>query len=102
MAIELIDLIKNPETAPFSKLKYLKWVPEAEVTGFFNNLFQLNVAARETGDWSSVDRFLEEEGDRIAAQVAPPMRFNDTPWSPFKKRLSESKIAVLTLSLIHI
>jgi len=29
MAIELIDLIKNPEAAPFSKLKYLKWIPEA-------------------------------------------------------------------------
>ena len=102
MAIELIDLIKNPETAPFSKLKYLKWMPEAEVTGFFNNLFQLNVTARETGDWSTVDKFLEDEGDRIAAQVAPPMRFNDTPWSPFKKRLSESKIAVLTTGGIYV
>ena len=36
MAIELMDLIKNPETAPFSKLKYLKWSPKNEVTQFFN------------------------------------------------------------------
>ena len=28
MAIEKLDLIKNPETAPFSKLKYLKFTPE--------------------------------------------------------------------------
>ena len=67
MAIEKLDLIKNPETAPFSKLQYLKWTPEDEVTEFFNRLFHLNVAARETGDWSDVDRFLEEQGDSIAA-----------------------------------
>ncbi len=102
MAIELMDLIKNPETAPFSKLKYLKWTPEDEVTEFFNRLFHLNVAARETGDWSAVDRFLEEEGDRIAARVALPMGFNDTPWSPFSKRLSESKVAVLTTGGVYV
>jgi D-proline reductase (dithiol) PrdB len=102
MAIELLDLIKNPETAPFSKLKYLKWTPEDEVTEFFNRLFHLNVAARETGDWTAVDRFLEEEGDRIAARVALPMGFNDTPWSPFKKRLSESKVAVLTTGGVYV
>ena len=79
MAIEKLDLIKNPETAPFSKLKYLKWTEEDDVTEFFNRMFHLNVAARETGDWSPVDRFLEEEGDRIAAKVARPMTFDDTP-----------------------
>ena len=65
-------------------------------------MFHLNVAARETGDWSPVDRFLEEEGDRIAAKVARPMTFDDTPWSPFKKRLSESKVAVLTTGGIYV
>jgi len=102
MAIEKLDLIKNPETAPFSKLKYLKWTEEDEVTEFFNRMFHLNVAARETGDWSPVDRFLEEEGDRIAAKVARPMTFDDTPWSPLKKRLSESTVAVLTTGGIYV
>tara|TARA_B000000460_G_scaffold77398_1_gene53766 strand:+ start:880 stop:1503 length:624 start_codon:yes stop_codon:yes gene_type:complete len=102
MAIEKLDLIKNPETAPFSKLKYLKWTEEDDVTEFFNRMFHLNVAARETGDWSPVDRFLEEEGDRIAAKVARPMTFDDTPWSSFKKRLSESKVAVLTTGGIYV
>ena len=102
MAIEKLDLIKNPETAPFSKLKYLKWTPEDEVTEFFNRLFHLNVQARETGDWSPVDQFLEEQGDKIAARVAVPMGFDDTPWSPFKKRLSESKVAVLTTGGVYV
>ena len=88
MGIEKMDLIKNPETAPFSKLKYLKWAPEDEVTEFFNRLLHLNVEARDTVDWAAVDRFLEEQGDEIASRVAVPMEFHDTPWAPFKKRLS--------------
>ncbi|MEE8466691.1 MAG: glycine/sarcosine/betaine reductase selenoprotein B family protein [Dehalococcoidia bacterium] len=102
MAIEKLDLIKNPETAPFSKLKYLKRLPEDEVTEFFNRLFNLNVEARDAGDWTIVDRFLEEQGDEIAARVAIPMGFDDTPWSPFKKRLSESKVAVLSTGGIYV
>ena len=102
MAIEKMDLIKNPETAPFSKLKYLKRVPDDEVTEFFNRLFHLNVEARETGDWSPVDRFLEEQGDKIAARIAVPMAFEDSPWAPFKKRLSESKVAVMTTGGIYV
>ena len=102
MAIEKLDLIKNPETAAFSKLKYLKRVSEDEVTEFFNCLFHLNVEARESGDWSLVDQFLEEQGDEIAARVAVPMSFGDTPWTPFKKRLSESKVAVMTTGGIYV
>ncbi len=97
-----MDLIRNTQTAPFLKLKYPKWRPEDEVNEFFGRLFHLNVAARETGDWSEVDRFLEEQGDLIAAKVAVPMAFDDTPWSPFKKRLSESKVAVMTTGGVYV
>ena len=102
MAIRLNDLIQNPETAPFSKLKYLKRRPEDEVTQFFNRLFLLSVTGKETGDWSILDKFLEEEGDRIASQVAPPIGFDYTPWAPFQRRLSESKIAILTTGGIYV
>ena len=102
MAIEKLDLIKNPETAPFSKLKCLKRVSDDEVTEFFNQLFHLNVASRETGDWLAVDRFLEEQEDKIAARVAVPMAFEGSPWSPFKKRLSESKVAVMTTGGVYV
>ncbi len=102
MAIDKMDLIKNPETAPFSKLKYLRRLPEDEVTEFFNRLFNLNVEARDTGDWSPVDNFLEEQGDKIAARVALPMGFDEAPWTPFKKRLSESKVAVMTTGGVYV
>ena len=78
MAIRLNDLIQNPETTPFSKLKYLKRRAEDEVTQFFNRLFLLSVTGKETGDWSILDKFLEEEGDRIASQVAPPIAVSYT------------------------
>ena len=51
MPIEKMDLINNPETEPFSKLKYLRRLPDEEVAEFFNQLFLLNVAARDTGGW---------------------------------------------------
>ena len=102
MAIRLNDLIQNPETSPFSKLKYLKRRPEDAVTQFFNRLFLLSVTGKETGDWSILDKFLEEEGDRISSQVAPPIGFDYTPWAAFKKRLSESKIAILTTGGVYV
>ena len=102
MPIEKMDLINNPETAPFSKLKYLSRLPDEEVAEFFNQLFLLNVAARDTGDWSPVDRYLEERGDQITAQVAVLMHFDAAPWAPFKKRLSESKIAVMTTGGVYV
>ncbi len=102
MAIEKMDLIKNPETTPFSKLKYLKRRPDDEVAEFFNRLFHVNAEARESGDWSAVDRFLEEQEDRLAALLTLPLAFDEAPWAPFKKRLSESKVAVLTTGGIYV
>ena len=102
MPIEKMDLINNPETAPFSKLKYLRRLPDEEVAEFFNKLFLLNVAARDSGDWAPVDRYLEERGDQIASHVAVPMHFDEAPWAPFKKRLSESKIAVMTTGGVYV
>ena len=79
MPIEKMDLINNPETAPFSKLKYLRRLPDEEVAEFFNKLFLLNVAARDSGDWAPVDRYLEERGDQIASHVAVPCTLMKRP-----------------------
>ena len=102
MAIEKMDLIKNPETTPFSRLKYLSRRSDEEVTEFFNRLFLVNAEARESGDWSSVDRFLEEQENWLAALLTLPLAFDEAPWTPFKKRLAESKVAVLTTGGIYV
>lgn len=102
MPIEKADLIKNPETTPFSRLKYLGRRTDEEVTEFFNRLFHVTAEARENGDWSAVDNFLEEQENRLAALLALPMKFDEAPWTPFKKRLSESKVAVMTTGGIYV
>ncbi len=55
MSIEIKELVTNPETAPFSRLKYLARSSEEEVTRFFNSLFNLATLAREANDWTSTD-----------------------------------------------
>jgi D-proline reductase (dithiol) PrdB len=45
---------------------------------------------------------LEEQEDRLAALLALPLAFDEAPWAPFKKRLSESKVAVLTTGGIYV
>ena len=102
MAIDLQELVSNPESAAFSKLKYLRRMPEEEVTRFFNRLFNLAVEAKDCGDWSKVDRYLEEQGDLFASRVGIPRAFDTAPWTPFKKRLSESKVAVLSTGGIYV
>lgn len=102
MAIEKADLIKNPETTPFSRLKYLSRMQDEEVTEFFNRLFHVSAEARESGNWPLVDQFLEEQEDKLSARLALPMGFDEAPWAPFKKRLSESKIAVLSTGGIYV
>ncbi|MQF96391.1 MAG: hypothetical protein FI731_12020 [SAR202 cluster bacterium] len=102
MAIEKEDLIRNPETTPFSRLKYLARMDDDEVAQFFNRLFHVSAVARENGDWTRVDRFLEDQEAVLSARLALPMQFDEAPWTPFKKRLSESKIAVMTTGGIYV
>ena len=102
MAIDMLELVSNPESAAFSRLKYLRRMPEAEVTRFFNRLFNLAVEAKDCGDWSEVDQFLEEQGELCASRLGLPMAFDHAPWAPFKKRLSESKVAVLSTGGIYV
>ena len=51
MPIDLRDLVKNPETTPFNRLKYLVRQPEEDVTRFMNELFNLAALAKEENDW---------------------------------------------------
>ena len=50
MSIEIKDLVANPQTTPFSRLKYLSRGSEEDVTRFFNDLFNLATQAKEDED----------------------------------------------------
>ena len=101
MPIDLRDLVRNPETTPFSRLKYLVRQSDEDVTRFMNELFNLAAQAKEEDDWRPVEQFLNRWEEILTARLDLPMAFDTTPWSPFTKPLSEARIAVLTTGGIH-
>jgi D-proline reductase (dithiol) PrdB len=102
MPIEIKDLVANPQTTPFSRLKYLARSPEEDVTRFFNQLFNLAALARENNNWEAVDAFLEQWEETLSLGLRPPIAYDTTPWTPFTKPLSQAKIAALSTGGIYI
>ena len=102
MPIEIKDLVANPQTTPFSRLKYLSRANEEDVTRFFNDLFNLAAQAREDEDWSRVESLLDRWDDILTDRLALPLSFDNTPWTPFTKPLAQAKIATLTTGGIFV
>jgi len=102
MSVEVKDLLANPETIPFSRLKYLARNSEEDVVKFFNELFNLAAVAKDEADWSPVEQFLDGWEDLLVRRLEPPMRFDKAPWAPFAKPLSEARIAVLSTGGIYV
>ena len=102
MPIDLRDLVKNPETTPFSRLKYLVRQSDEDVTRFMNELFNLSALAKEENDWQPVEQFLTRWEEILTDRLDLPMAFESAPWAPFTKPLSQARIAVLTTGGIHL
>ncbi len=102
MTVEVRNLLANPETIPFSRLKYLARNPDEDVVKFFNELFNLAAVAKDEDDWSPVEQFLDRWEDLLVLRLEPPMRYDKAPWAPFTKPLSEARIAVLTTGGIYV
>ncbi len=102
MPIDLRDLVKNPETTPFNRLKYLVRQPDEDVTRFMNQLFNLAALAKEENDWGPVEQFLNRWEDILTDRLDLPIAFDSAPWAPFPKPLSEARIAVMTTGGIHL
>ena len=101
MPIDLRDLARNPETTPFSRLKYLVRQSEEDVTRFMNELFNLAALAKEEDDWRPVEQFLNRWEEILTDRLELPLAFDAAPWAPFTKPLSQARIAVLTTGGIH-
>ena len=102
MPIDLRDLVKNPETTPFSRLKYLVRQSDEDVTRFMNQLFNLAAQAKEENDWGPVEQFLNRWEDILTDRLDLPIAFDSAPWAPFTKSLADARIAVLTTGGIHL
>ena len=102
MSIILEDLVRNLGTTPFSRLKYIARQPEDEVVQFLNSLFNLAAEAKDSGDWTSVEEFLEGWEETLTQRLNPPISYDSSPWTPFTKGLSEARLAVLTTGGIYL
>ncbi len=82
MSVEVRELLAKPETIPFSRLKYLARSSEEDVAEFSNELFNLAALAKDEGDWSPMEQFLERWEGLLALRLEPPLRFDKAPWAP--------------------
>ena len=102
MPIDLKDLVANPQTTPFSRLKYLVRQSKGDVVRFMNELFNLAALAKEADDWKPVEQFLNRWEEILTDRLELPMSFDSAPWAPFNKPLSQARIAALTTGGIYV
>ena len=98
--MELKELLANPGTAPFSRIKYLKrFGYDDQITEFVNGLFLAVVEGRYSGDWDRVAEFLEQWEEVAIGLQFRTMRMpapGPIPWSRLTKPLHRSRIALVT------
>ncbi|MCI0822796.1 MAG: hypothetical protein J4N34_05135 [Chloroflexi bacterium] len=99
-ALELKDLLNNPGTAAFSRLKFLpRFATDEQMTEFINGLFQAAANARYEGNWEILDDFMERWDDIGIGLQYQTLRIPDVgpvPWAALHKPLAQSKVALVT------
>ena len=89
MPLEVADLAKSPlsiENMAFSKIR-VGGLSDEEGLEFFNGLYLAAVLAKNDGDWSRVESFLDKwETDLISRARPTALRFDSAPWVHFDSR----------------
>ena len=98
--LELKELLDNPSSAAFSRLKYLPRLGyDDQIAEFVNGLFLAAAEAKYEGDWDKLSDFLDRwEEIAIGLQFAG-MRMPDVdgvPWAPLSKPLDQARVALVT------
>ena len=102
MPFTVEELTQNPETIPFSRLKYLARRDEREVAEFFHSLFLLSAEAKDSGDWRQVEHFLEEWEERLVGSLRVPLSYEASPWAPLSKPLNRCRVALITTGGLYV
>lgn len=103
--MDVKELLENPRTAGFSRIKYLQsYGTEEQAAEFLNSLFLEAFNAKYTGDWDAFIEFMEGWED-----VALTGQFNsmampegDIPWATLSKPLSSAKVALVTTGGLYV
>lgn len=103
--MDVKELLENPRTAGFSRIKYLQsYGTEEQAAEFLNALFLGAFNAKYTGDWDAFIEFMEGWED-----VALTGQFNsmempegDIPWATLSKPLSSARVALVTTGGLYV
>ena len=103
--MDVKELLENPRTAVFSRIKYLQSRgPEEQMSQFLNALFLEAFNAKYSGDRDAFIELMEGWED-----VALTGRFNtmefpevEIPWATFSSPLSSAKIALVTTGGLYV
>jgi D-proline reductase (dithiol) PrdB len=99
----MADLAKRLPTTEFSKIAGVAGLGDEEGLEFMRGLYQATIIAKDNGDWSRVERFIDEWETKLISRARPgALRYEDTPWQPFTKPLKESKVALIGTGGIYI
>ena len=99
-ALDLKDLLKNPGTVPFSRLKYLqRFASDEQVAEFIERLFVEAAEARHSGDWQRLNDFLdrwEQTATEMQFQTLKIPDLEGIPWATLSRPLAQTKFALVT------
>lgn len=103
MPIEPQDLAKSPPSMAFSKIRNVGRLPDDQALEFFNGLYRAAVEARDAGDWSGVESFLQAWEDRLTGRPAPDaLRFDTSPWTALRVPLAEARVALISTGGVYL
>ena len=96
----LREVLKYPNTAAFSRIRYVRNImSEEEQQRFLNGLFVKAVEARESGSadplWDYLEEW-EERGVAMAGERARAPEVGSTPWATLQVPISQARFAVVT------
>ena len=103
MGIE--ELLSNPATAAFSRIKYLQRLgTEEQVREFFNGLFVAAFESKYRGDWDLLNGYLKRWEDvAIGGQFRTmAMPDGDIPWAILRKPLDQARVALVTTGGVYV
>ncbi len=103
MPLEPADLARSPSTMAFSKIRGVARQSEDQVLEFFNGLYRMAVEAKESGNWPSVEAFLQLWEDKLTSRSATEaLRYDDSPWTPLGRPLKECRVALISTGGVYI
>lgn len=104
--MDLKELLRNPRTAPFSRLKYLaRYANDEQIAEFLNGLFNVAAEARYSGDWTPLEEFLDRWEDVAIGGQFQSMgvaEADSIPWVRLAKPIRECRIAVVTTGGVYV